>query len=119
MSRANGPCLALQGAVAPDRKQINVVRDVLGDWCTCVMRSKVEPMKGVAALVRRHLEGVVHGRRRDRPTASSKPSSTACSRQPSAAPARFTRLSTIRTVIFRIAGKLDFQAINAHAPQPT
>ncbi|HOE41257.1 MAG TPA: transposase [Rhodoferax sp.] len=27
----------------------------------------------------------------------------------------FTRLSTIRTVIFLIAGKLDFQAINPHA----
>ncbi|MFN8961053.1 MAG: transposase, partial [Betaproteobacteria bacterium] len=31
----------------------------------------------------------------------------------------FTRLSTIRTVIFLIAGKLDFTAINPHASQPT
>lgn len=42
-----------------DRKPINVVRDMLQHWCTCVMRSKVEPMKEVAALVRRHLEGIV------------------------------------------------------------
>jgi hypothetical protein len=28
-------------------------------------------------------------------------------------------LSTIRTVIFLIAGKLDFRTINPHAPQPT
>lgn len=28
----------------------------------------------------------------------------------------FTRLSTIRTVIFMIAGKLDFAALNSHAP---
>ena len=42
-----------------DRKQINVVREMLLHWCTCVMRSKVDPMKDVAALVRRHLEGIV------------------------------------------------------------
>jgi transposase len=42
-----------------ERKQINVVRRMLQHWCTCVMRSKVEPMKEVAALVRRHLEGIV------------------------------------------------------------
>ena len=42
-----------------DRKQINVVRGMLEHSCTCVMRSKVEPMKEVAALVRRHMEGIV------------------------------------------------------------
>ena len=42
-----------------ERKQINVVRDMLRHWCTCVMRSKVEPMREVAAMVRRHLEGIV------------------------------------------------------------
>jgi len=42
-----------------ERKQINVVRQMLLHWCTCVMRSKVEPMKEVAAMVRRHLEGIV------------------------------------------------------------
>jgi len=31
----------------------------------------------------------------------------------------FTRLSTIKTVIFLIASKLDFQAFNPHARQPT
>jgi transposase len=31
----------------------------------------------------------------------------------------FIRLATIKTVIFLIAGKLDFDAINPHAPQPT
>ncbi|WP_086380956.1 ISL3 family transposase, partial [Caballeronia sordidicola] len=42
-----------------DRKQINVMRDSLKHWCVCVMRSKVEPMKEVAGLVRRHMEGIV------------------------------------------------------------
>ncbi|OLK02933.1 hypothetical protein IXO367_15205 [Xanthomonas oryzae pv. oryzae] len=31
----------------------------------------------------------------------------------------FKRLSTIKTVIFLIAGKLDFQTFNPHARQPT
>ncbi|KAA2283255.1 transposase, partial [Arenimonas fontis] len=31
----------------------------------------------------------------------------------------FTRFTTIRTVIFLIAGKLDFAAVNPHARQPT
>ncbi len=42
-----------------DRKQINVVRTMLGQWCTHVMRSKVVPMKEVAHLIRRHTEGIV------------------------------------------------------------
>ena len=29
-----------------ERKQINVVRAYVEHWCTCVMRSKVEPMEG-------------------------------------------------------------------------
>ncbi len=31
----------------------------------------------------------------------------------------FVRLSTIKTVIFLIAGKLNFHGINPHAAQPT
>ncbi|MFN9731057.1 MAG: transposase, partial [Pseudomonadota bacterium] len=30
----------------------------------------------------------------------------------------FTRLSTIRTVIFVIAGKLDFYSVNPHVARP-
>ena len=41
------------------RKQINVVRAMLRQWCTNVMRSKVEPMKPVASMIRNHLEGIV------------------------------------------------------------
>jgi len=32
---------------------------MLRQWCTNVMRSKVEPMKEVARLIRRHFEGIV------------------------------------------------------------
>ncbi len=101
-----------------ERKQINVVRAMLEHWCTCVMRSKVEPMKEVAALVRRHIEGIVAWAQ----TRQTNGFLEALNGLFQAAKRRargFTRLSTIRTVIFLIAGKLDFRAINPHAPQPT
>ena len=101
-----------------DRKQINVMRDSLLHWCICVMRSKVEPMKEVAGLVRRHLEGIVAWAQ----TRQTNGFLEAINGLFQAAKRRargFTRLSTIKTVIFLIAGKLDFQAINPHARQPT
>ena len=101
-----------------ERKQINVVRDMLKHWCTCVMRSKVEPMKQVAQLVRRHLQGIAAWAQ----TRQTNGFLEALNGLFQAAKRRargFTRLSTIRTVIFLIAGKLDFQAINPHAPKPT
>jgi transposase len=101
-----------------DRKQINVVRAMLAHWCTCVMRSKVEPMKEVATLVRRHLEGIVAWAQ----TRQTNAFLEALNGLFQAAKRRargFTRLSTIKTVIFLIAGKLDFRLINPHARQPT
>jgi hypothetical protein len=32
---------------------------MLLQWCTTVMRSKVEPMKAVAAMVRKHLDFLI------------------------------------------------------------
>ena len=96
------------------RKQINVVRDMLKHWCTCVMRSKVEPMKEVAAMVRRHLEGIVAWAQ----TRQTNGFLEALNGLFQAAKRRargFTRFDTIRTVIFLIAGKLDFAAVNPHA----
>ena len=101
-----------------DRKQVNVMRDALKHWCVCVMRSKVEAMKEVAALVRRHLEGIVAWAQ----TRQTNGFLEAINGLFQAAKRRargFTRLSTIKTVIFLIAGKLNFQAINPHAGQPT
>jgi transposase len=101
-----------------ERKQINVVRTMLQHWCACVMRSKVEPMKEVAALVRTHLEGIVAWAQ----TRQTNGFLEALNGLFQAAKRRargFTRMSTIRTVIFLIAGKLDFRVINPHAPQPT
>jgi transposase len=101
-----------------DRKQVNVVRAMLRHWCTCVMRSKVEPMKAVAEMVRNHLEGIVAWAQ----TRATNGFLEAINGLFQAAKRRargYTRMSTIRTVIFLIAGKLNFRAINPHAVQPT
>jgi len=100
------------------RKQINVARDMLKHWCTCVMRSKVEPMKEVAAMVRRHLEGIVAWAQ-TRQTNGFLEALNGLFQSAKRRARGFTRFTTIRTVIFLIAGKLDFAVINPHARQPT
>ena len=96
------------------RKQINVARDMLKHWCTCVMRSKVEPMKEVAAMVRRHLEGIVAWAQ-TRQTNGFLEALNGLFQSAKRRARGFTRFTTIRTVIFLIAGKLDFTAVNPHA----
>jgi len=100
------------------QKQINVMRESLKHWCVCVMRSKVEAMKEVAGLVRRHMEGIVAWAQ----TRQTNGFLEAINGLFQAAKRRargFTRLATIETVIFLIAGKLDFTAINPQTRQPT
>jgi transposase len=101
-----------------DRRQINVMRGSLRHWCACVMRSQIRPMKKVATMVRRHLEGIVAWAQ----TRQSNGFSEAIHGLFQAAKRRargFIRLSTIRITLFLIAGKLNFQTNNPHAPQPT
>ena len=97
-----------------DRKQINVVRAMLLHWCTCVMRSKVEPMKNVAAMIRSNLEGIVAWAqtRQTNGFLEALNGLFQCAKRRARG---FTRMSTIRTVIFLIAGKLSFRTINPHA----
>lgn len=101
-----------------ERKQINVVRAMLAHWCNCVMRSKVEPMKEVAKMIRTHLEGIVAWAQ-TRQTNGFLEAINGLFQASKRRARGFTRLTTIRTVIFLIAGKLDFHAINPHARQPT
>ena len=101
-----------------ERKQINVVRTMLTHWCNCVMRSKVEPMKEVAKMIRSHLEGIVAWAQ-TRQTNGFLEAINGLFQASKRRARGFTRLTTIRTVIFLIAGKLDFRAINPHAGQPT
>lgn len=101
-----------------DRKQINVVRAMLEHWCTCVMRSKVDPMKDVAKMIRSHLEGIVAWAQ-TRQTNGFLEAINGLFQAAKRKARGFTRIETIRTVIFLIAGNLDFHAINHHAGQPT
>jgi len=102
-----------------DRKQINVVRDLLKQWCINVMRSKVEPMKEVVKLVRNHLEGIVAWAQ-TRQTNGFLEALNGLFQAAKRKARGYGRTSTIRTVIFLLAGKLDFSTLNPHvAPQPT
>ncbi len=97
-----------------NRKQINVMREMLRQWCTNVMRSKVEPMKAVAQMIRKHLDGIVAWAR-TRLTNGFLEALNGLFQAAKRKARGYRRLSTIRTVIFLIAGKLDFRTINPHA----
>lgn len=96
-----------------NRKQINVVRAMLRQWCTNVMRSKVEPMKATAKMIRRHIEGIVAWAR-SRMTNGFIEALNGLFQAAKRKARGYGRLSTIRTVIFLIAGKLNFGSINPH-----
>lgn len=100
------------------RKQHSVVGRALKRWCSCVRRSKVQAMKPVADMVSRHLDGILAWSQ----TRQTNGFLEALNGLFQAAKRRargFTRASTIKTVLFLIAGKLNFQAVNRHAGQPT
>lgn len=102
-----------------NRKQVNVVRPILQQWCTNVCRSKVEPMKAVARLIRSHLEGIIAWAQ-TRATNGFLEALNGLFQAAKRKARGYGRFSTIRTVIFLIAGKLDFSKINPHmASQPT
>ena len=97
-----------------ERKQVNVVRAMLWQWTVNVMRSKVEPMKAVARMIRKHLEGVVAWTR----TCQTNGFLEAINGLFQAAKRKargYASFSTIRTVVFLLAGKLDFEKLNQHA----
>ena len=96
-----------------NRKQINVVSAMLTQWCTNVMRSKVEPMKDVARMIRRHFDGIIAWAQTRRTNGFMEALNGVF--QAAKRKARgYTRFSTMRTVIYLIAGKLDFSLINPH-----
>ena len=82
------------------------------------MRSKVDPMKGVARMIRSHLAGIVAWAQ-TRQSNGFLEDINGLFRAAKRRARGFTRIATIRTVIFLIAGRIDFQAINPRAGQPT
>lgn len=97
-----------------ERKQINVVRDMLTQWTTNVMRSKVEPMKEVAKMIRNHLDGIVAWTQ-TRQTNGFLEAINGLFQAAKRKARGYGNFSTIRTVVFLLAGKLDFSKINPHA----
>ena len=97
-----------------DRKQINVVTAMLTQWCTNVLRSKVVPMKEVARMVRRHFDGIVAWTQ-TRQTNGFIEALNGLFQAAKRKARGYTRFATMRTVLFLIAGKLDFTRINPHA----
>jgi transposase len=95
------------------RRQINVVRLMLLQWCTNVMRSKVTPMKDVARLIRRHIEGIVAWAQ-TRQTNGFLEALNGLFQAAKRKARGYGRIATIRTVIFLLAGKLDFSKLNPH-----
>ena len=98
-----------------DRKQINVVSTMLWQWCTNVMRSKVEPMKDVARMVRSHFDGIVAWAQ-TRQTNGFMEALNGLFQAAKRSARGYASFSTIRTVIFLRAGKLDFSQLNPHIP---
>lgn len=96
-----------------DRKQINVVSALLRQWCTNVMRSKVEPMKDVARMIRRHFDGIVAWTQ-TRQTNGFLEALNGLFQAAKRKARGYGRFETMRTVLYLIAGKLDFRNINPH-----
>ena len=87
--------------------------NAFSQWCTNVMRSKVEPMKSVAKIIRRHIDGIVAWVR-TRHTNGFLETINGLFQAAKRKARGYTRLGTARTVIFLLAGKLDFRCINPH-----
>ena len=95
------------------RKQPTVVARLLNGWCSNVLRSKVEPMKKVAEMIRSHFDGIlawVHSRQTNGFLEAINGLFQAAKRKARG----YTRFKAIRVVIFMIAGKLDFSRINPY-----
>ena len=97
-----------------NRKQINVVRAMLKTWCTNVLRSKVEPMKDVARMIRTHFDGIVAWTQ-TRQTNGFIEALNGLFQAAKRKARGYTRFDTMRTVLFLIAEKLDFSRINPNA----
>lgn len=94
-----------------DRKQINVVSTMLRQWCTNVMRSKVEPMKDVARMIKNHFDGIVAWAQTQQ-TNGFMEALNGLFQAAKRSARGYTRFSTIRTVIFLRLGNLDFSKLN-------
>jgi transposase len=96
-----------------NRKQINVVSTMLSQWCTNVLRSKVDAMKEVARMVRSHFDGIVAWSQTQQ-TNGFLEAINGLFQAAKRGARGYGRFSTIRTVIFLRLGKLDFSKVNPY-----
>lgn len=97
-----------------DRKQINVVSAMLKRWCGNVKRSKVEAMKKVAQMILDHFEGVTAWAQ-TRQTNGFLEAINGLFQAAKRKARGYGRFKTMRTVIYLVAGNLNFSAVNPHA----
>lgn len=97
-----------------DRKQVNVVSGMLRQWCSNVMKSKVDAMKEVARMIRAHFDGITAWAQ-TRQTNGFLEALNGLFQAAKRKARGYARFETIRTVLFLIAGKLDFSSFNPHA----
>ncbi len=92
---------------------------MLWQWCTNIMRSKVDPMKKVAKMIRNHFADIIAWAQ-SRQTNGSIESLNGLFQSVKRSARGYCRYSTIRTVPSLLAGKLDFSKFNPHeAHYPT
>ena len=96
-----------------DLGDAGLVRRLLRRWAHGVLRSQVEPMKAVARMVLRHLDGIVAWVER-RQTNAFLEVVNGLFQTAKRAARGYRDITTIETVFFLRAGKLDFSAINPH-----
>ena len=96
-----------------DRKQINVVSAMLKRWCANVKRSKVQAMKKVAQMILDHFEGVTAWAQ-TRQTNGFLEAINGLFQSAKRKARGYGRFQTMRTVIYLVAGNLNFSAINSH-----
>lgn len=97
------------------RKQPNVVRQMLDQWCRRVSRSKVEAMKIVAQMIRRHFDSIVQWTR-SRITNGFIESLHSKFQAAKRKAHGFRDFRTIRAMYFMLAGRLDFQFLDSISP---
>ena len=78
------------------------------------MRSTVQAMKDVARMIRTHLEGIAAWAR-TRMTNGFLEALNALFQTAKRKARGYRRWLIVRTIIFLIAGKLDFRTLNPHA----
>ena len=77
------------------------------------MRSKVEPMKEVARMIRKHFDGIIAWTQ-TRQTNGFLKAINGLFQAATRRARGYANIETMRTVLFLIAGKLNLTAINPH-----